>query len=115
MSGILEFAQIAMTHLSLLLLLCCHVAALSYKAAIDLELKKSKEAFSTFFPNEIEVPIGLDAQREPHLAISVKLEEKESLQVLQAEQVVLTLASGLDRKSFLLPRKGPLYTLDLVN
>lgn len=93
------------------------IFGLTYKVSIDAELIKSRETASTFYPNTFGSPLVIDSKQDPTLKVQIKLQDKESLDLIAAEQVFLTLENKFnpdDRSSFVVPKKGPVYTFELV-
>ncbi|KAJ3373515.1 proteasome regulatory particle base subunit [Kappamyces sp. JEL0680] len=102
---------------ALLVLACVFslVAALNYKVSVDIESIKSKQPLAaTFHPNALEEPVSVDDKSTGGATVKVKLQDKETLDVMSAKQVVLTLKNRAYRKSFVLAKKGPFYTFELI-
>lgn len=92
------------------ILLALLVKSLSYKLTVDIEHSKS-QLLTTYHPNILDSPVPLSISP---ITIKVKIQDKESLEVIGANQVILSLANGDDHYSFLLSRVGAHYSHKLV-
>lgn len=93
------------------------ILGLNYKVSIDTELVKSRGSASTFHPNSLDLPLVVDGKSDPSLKIQIKLQDKDTLDLLSANQVFFTLENQLnadDRTSFLVSKKGAVYSVELV-
>ena len=94
------------------------ILGLNYKVSIDTELVKSRGSASTFHPNSLDLPLVVDGKSDPSLKIQIKLQDKDTLDLLSANQVFFTLENQLnadDRTSFVVSKKGAVYSVELVN
>lgn len=93
------------------------IFGLNYKVSIDTELVKSRGSASTFYPNSLDHPLVVDGISDPSLKLQIKLQEKDTLELLSANQVFFTLENQFnadDRTSFVVSKKGAVYSVELV-
>lgn len=85
----------------------------SYKASVEIQYRQSLETITTFHPNKVNDFIRLNQKFEPAATIKIRLEDKETLEYIKPDQVLLVLRGDV-RHSYQFTRQGLIYVYELV-